>query len=279
MKAGIIGCGFVGCALAEGIKSSAEILKVDPKLGTNISDLCIFNPDLIFICLPTPMALDGTIDISIIENALIEIKELNLTALIIIKSTIHPGNIEEIEKKFPDFVYNPEFLREQFAYEDFVNSDLIVFGGEKRSCKILAKFYENYTKCKNKEFMFTDAKSASLIKYAINSFLATKIIFFNELKELFDNIGTNENWDVFTKLISIDKRIGDSHMKVPGDDGKYGFGGACFPKDTSAFLKYAESRGIKLNLIKNVINTNNQIRAKYNVTEREKEQNINYTKK
>ena len=94
---------------------------------------------------------------------------------------------------------------------------------------------------------------ASLVKYTINSFLATKVIFFNEIFNLFNQINSNESWDIFTSIISKDERIGDSHMMVPGHDGRFGFGGACFPKDTSALISYADSLDVDLSLIKDAI--------------------------
>ena len=115
-----------------------------------------------------------------------------------------------------------------------------------------------------------------MIKYTINTFLATKVIFFNELHNLFDATNTNESWDNFIYFLSKDPRIGNSHMMVPGHDGRYGFGGACLPKDAAAIMKYSNSLNVELGLIKNVINTNNQIRAKYNKgTYREDEKILN----
>jgi len=277
MKIGIIGYGFVGKALCNAFHDSVELFKVDLKLNTTIEELNEFSPDATFICLPTPMKDDGSQDISIVEKIFYKIKDLNLSGLIILKSTVHPGNINILEKILPDFVYNPEFLREKHASDDFINSKLIVFGGKKDSRIKLSKIYSNYTKCKYSEYIFTDAVSASLIKYTINTFLATKVIFFNELHNLFDATNTNESWDNFIYFLSKDPRIGNSHMMVPGHDGRYGFGGACLPKDAAAIMKYSNSLNVELGLIKNVINTNNQIRAKYNKgTYREDEQNIKY---
>ena len=183
----------------------------------------------------------------------------------------------EIEKMVPDFVYNPEFLREKHAETDFINADLIVFGGKLKSVHRISEFYLNYTKCINTNYVSTDPHAASLIKYTINSFLATKTIFFNEMHDLFAKTPTNEKWEDFIKFLSIDKRIGDSHMMVPGHDGRYGFGGACLPKDSAAIIKYAESLNINLKTIKSVVKTNNKIRAKYNSkTNREDVQNIKY---
>jgi len=277
MKIGIIGYGFVGKALFEAFHDSVETFIVDLKLNTTIENLFEFGPDATFICLPTPMKDDGSQDIAVVEETFFKIKDLNLPGLIILKSTVHPGNINILEKVLPNFVYNPEFLREKHASDDFINSKLIVFGGEKDCTNKLSKIYSKYTKCKCNDYIFTDIASASLIKYTINTFLATKVIFFNEMHDLFNATNTNESWDNFINYLSKDFRIGNSHMMVPGHDGRYGFGGACLPKDAAAILRYAKSLNVELTLIKNAINTNNQIRAKYNKeTYREDEQNIKY---
>jgi UDPglucose 6-dehydrogenase len=122
--------------------------------------------------------------------------------------------------------------------------------------------------------------SASLVKYTINSFLALKVIFFNEMKSVFDNFNTNTEWSDFINSLSKDKRMGNSHMNVPGPDGRYGFGGPCFPKDVKALIQYSKEIGNELTLLKKANSINNNIRAKYNdETVREKEQNIKFNSK
>ncbi len=280
MKIGIVGYGFVGKALEKGLNDDVAIKKIDPKLNTSLEDLKLFSPDAIFICLPTPMSNDGTQDISILENSLKELKKLNLKSLIIIKSTILPDNILIIEKIFPKFVYNPEFLREKHAVEDFIQSRLIVFGGNEVETKLVSEIYKKYMKCICKDYVFTDAITASLIKYTINSFLATKVIFFNELHNLFSKVSKNESWESFINFISKDKRIGSSHMMVPGHDNRLGFGGACLPKDSTAIIKYAESNDTNLNLLMKAVEINNKIRSAYKErTNREEDQNITYISK
>tara|TARA_X000000950_G_C13793568_1_gene610427 strand:+ start:356 stop:1207 length:852 start_codon:yes stop_codon:yes gene_type:complete len=279
MKTAIIGYGFVGKALANGFKNNLEVKLIDPKLKTKISDLESFNPELVFICVPTPMNNDGTQDISILEKVLIEINQNCPDSLVVIKSTLLPSFAELIKDLCKRLVLNPEFLRENFAIQDFINSDLIIFGGNEKECKYLSKFYQTNTKCINKNHVIVDFTSASLIKYTINSFLATKVIFFNEIKEIFDKSETVESWTNFIAALSLDKRIGNSHMLVPGSDGRYGFGGACFPKDTNALYHYSCEVGAKFELLEKVISLNNSLRAEYtDPTKRELEQNINFNK-
>ena len=277
MKIGIIGYGFVGKALAAGLNEDVSLLKIDPKLNTNINDLIDFKPNAIFICVPTPMNEDFSQDISILNDVIKKLNVLNLQSLIVIKSTVLPKYIIEIEKQISEFIYNPEFLREKHANQDFIESKLIVFGENNTSAKKLEEIYRGHSKCICTDYIYTDAIAASLIKYTINSFLATKVTFFNELNSLFNQSGTEESWDNFILAIANDPRIGNSHMQVPGHDGRLGFGGACLPKDSNAFNIYSEEVGEPLSLLKKVIKTNNKIRAKYNVkTLRELEQNIKY---
>ena len=97
------------------------------------------------------------------------------------------------------------------------------------------------------------------------------------MKFIFDNLNSQSKWLDFINALSKDKRIGDSHMNVPGPDGRYGFGGPCFPKDVSALIEYSKEIGFELNLLTKANTINNNIRAQYNdLTEREKEQNIKY---
>jgi nucleotide sugar dehydrogenase len=277
MKIGIIGFGFVGKALHYGLKEDVNSIEIDPKLNTNIEDLKNHKPDIVFICLPTPMNDDGSQNIDIVNNVISEINKFDSNLLIVVKSTILPKYVEEISKICKNLVINPEFLRENYAEEDFINSEIIIFGGEEENCKKLSSFYTNHTNCICKEHIITDDKSASLIKYTINSFLALKVIFFNEMKSVFKNLNTETEWSDFINALSKDKRIGSSHMNVPGPDGRYGFGGPCFPKDVSALVEYSEEIGHELSLLKKANAINNNIRAQYNdLTDREKEQDIKY---
>ena len=277
MKIGIIGLGFVGKALKNGLRDNVDCIEIDPKLGTNLDDLKNYEPSIVFICLPTPMNDDGSQNIELVKDVINEINKFNQDILIVIKSTILPKYVEEFSNINTNLVINPEFLRGNFANEDFINSNIIVFGGEDKSCVKLGNFYEVHTKCICKDYVNTDLMSASLLKYTINSFLALKVVFFNELKSVFDNLNSNNDWSNFISSLSRDKRIGDSHMSVPGPDGRLGYGGPCFPKDVNALVKYSQEIGAELTLLKKANNINNNIRAKYNnETVREKEQNIRF---
>ena len=276
MKVSIIGHGFVGKALENGLKD-AEILVIDPLYNNQISDLNAFKPEYLFICVPTPMTDEGDQDLKILSNVINDIKKINLDSEIILKSTVLPNKITDIEALIPNIIYNPEFLTENNAFDDFINSDLIVLGGNNKNLKKISSFYKTHTKCVTKNIIHTDLISASLIKYTINSYLASKVMFFNELHNLFKKSGTDESWENFIQAVSSDSRIGKSHMKVPGPDGRFGFGGACFPKDTQALFKYSLDVDSPLEILKKVIDLNNVIRSSYkSSTKREDDQNINF---
>lgn len=277
-RLGVIGHGFVGKATDLGFKDDVDRFIVDPKYDTTIKDLENFDPDCIFLCVPTPMKSDGSQDSKILENVIYDISESSLCKkIVILKSTILPEKIKKITSLLEDFVYNPEFLTEKNAANDFINSDFILLGGEKKVCIKVSEIYKKYTKCETDNFIYTDFTSASLIKYTINSYLASKVIFFNEIKKIFDSSTSQESWENFISYVSSDKRIGTSHMMVPGHDGKLGFGGACFTKDTAAIYKHSLEIGKELTLLKKVIDINNSIRSSYpDLDDREIDQNVNY---
>lgn len=280
LKIGIVGHGFVGKATDWGFSKNTNKFIVDPKNETNIEQLAEFNPELIFVCVPTPMGENGIQDSSIIEAVVQELSAKCRESIIVIKSTVLPSILEDIKKVNPKIIYNPEFLREKHANEDFMNSEMIIFGGDKNIASQVSKFYLDHSRCKTKKHIFMDISSASLVKYTINTFLASKVMFFNEMHEVFNKLKSNDSWELFIKTLSLDKRIGESHMNVPGHDGKKGFGGACFPKDTAALLKYAEGIGVELHVLRSVINRNNIIRGQYaELDDREKEQNISFDDK
>tara|TARA_Y100001935_G_C17284502_1_gene499510 strand:+ start:990 stop:1853 length:864 start_codon:yes stop_codon:yes gene_type:complete len=277
LKLGIIGHGFVGKATDWGFNKRVSKFIVDPLLGTNIKDLKDFGPEIIFICVPTPMKNDGSQDSSIIEKVLEELVVYCPNAIKVVKSTVLPSILDELQKFDSKLVYNPEFLREKHANVDFVNTDMIILGGDRNISTKVSNAYLRHSRCKTKEHIFTDLKTASLIKYSINTFLASKVIFFNELHSLYEKLDVKDSWESIINIISRDHRIGDSHMSVPGHDGRKGFGGACFPKDSLALIKFANSLKIDLGSLISTVKINNKIRTEYKELEsRESEQNVSF---
>lgn len=272
----IIGHGFVGKAIDECFpKSNKFIIDIDSK--NQIKDLVDINPNIIFICLPTPMNDDGSINSKIIESVFIEIKKYGIDCINVLKSTVTPDVLQKLSQHTSRFVYNPEFLRENTAVDDLINSQINILAGNRNDCLEVQNIFINFSIKKNLNFKITDIETASIIKYTINAFLASKVLFFNQIKEIFDNQNFNGSWDDFLNLICLDTRIGESHINVPGPDGKKGFGGACFPKDIAALINYASNINVDLSILKEIQEKNNNIRSEYKKSNREAEQNIKYT--
>tara|TARA_B100001057_G_C22721179_1_gene899756 strand:+ start:369 stop:1238 length:870 start_codon:yes stop_codon:yes gene_type:complete len=280
LKLGIVGHGFVGKATDWGFNKRVSKFIVDPLHNTTIAHLKDLKPDIVFICVPTPMRDDGSQDSSIIEKVLEELVTYCPNAIKVVKSTVLPFLLHELQRLDSKLVYNPEFLREKHANLDFINSDMIIFGGDRNISTQVSNAYLRHSRCKTKEHIFTDLKTASFIKYSINTYLASKVIFFNELNSLYEKLDVEDSWESVINIISRDNRIGDSHMNVPGHDGRKGFGGACFPKDSLALVKFASSLGVNLNSLISIVKINNKIRSAYaDLDSRESEQNVSFDDK
>jgi len=277
---GIIGHGFVGRAVEFGFDTENTVIRIaDPRYSSTTKELFTtdgFDPDVVFICVPTPMGDDGSIDASILLDVCNELKEYGNGCIGVIKSTVTPDRLMECFDVYDNLVYSPEFLRESSANEDFVNPNMHVFGTHRMdAASEIVVLYNSYSKCKPCPYFLVKPEVASMIKYTINCFLATKVTFFNELYEVFEQMGVGDQYEDFTSILMNDPRMGDSHMQVPGTDGRRGFGGACFAKDTSAFLKFAGED--TLALLNRAIKVNSYYRSQYDdLDKREKEQNVNY---
>ena len=260
MKLGIIGKGFVGSAVAHGFDKDCDQVIVDPKYTDNeITD--VLDCKLVFVCLPTPPNEDGSINVDIVNDVLIELSMRDYKGVVVVKSTIIPDYLHEFKKEFDlKIVYNPEFLTESNANEDFKNPPFQVFGGKWRDCEVVEKAYLRHSSVRIVPTFKVDLTTASLLKYTINSWLANKVTFFNELKQLHELGSSMVSWEQFTDMLSRDDRMGNSHMKVPGPDGEPGFGGHCFPKDTEALLHYANNKNIKMSVLRKAVQTNKKLR-------------------
>jgi UDPglucose 6-dehydrogenase len=257
----IIGHGFVGQAVDYAFSNISRYI-VDPKYDTEIPNDTLLHYDIVFVCVPTPMGSDGAIDTSILDSILQRVKD---HPLVVVKSTVTPDIIEQY-----NVVYNPEFLTEKAANEQFVSAKFHILGGNPLDTITVEQFYRHNSLCDEADFYHMTAAEASYVKYTINSFLALKVTFFNQL---YDTISaTDSNFMTVIKAVAADSRIGSSHTKVPGFDGKQGFGGACFPKDLSAFTKHSN----KLTLLEKCIMINNDYRSQYELDNREIEQHVNY---
>ncbi len=266
IRIGIIGKGFVGSAVEYGFscdsnfKSQIKIFDKNPSLSKHSLSETINSSDFIFVSVPTPAKLGGEIDLKILDNALFEINECRKNnCIILIRSTITPGTSEMFSKKYPKLkiVFNPEFLTEKNANEDFINQSRIILGGDKNLTKKVSELYKKRFG-ERIHIIETNFQTAELIKYMNNCFLATKISYMNEMKLLSNKV--NANWDQAIEGFIADPRVGNSHFNVPGHDGKYGFGGSCFPKDIQALIKFGEQIDIDTEVLKAVWKTNLKVR-------------------
>jgi UDPglucose 6-dehydrogenase len=276
-KLGIIGHGFVGKAVDYIFSTnSVEKFIVDPKISENtLQDLCAWQPNCVFICLPTPASDDGSIDTKAIDEAVMRL--VNQTdAFIVIKSTITPDVIDRLSRIDGRIVYEPEFLNESNAKEGMTNARYRVFGVQQQEAASHLEGLYNYFSLANPAQTITMSPvEASFFKYTVNNYLAMKVTFMNQLKKVMDDFGGSYNQ--LSRALMADQRIGHSHMKIPGHDGRDGFGGACFPKDLSAFINFIDNRTDQSSEIwKTVQNLNNEIRSEYDLNDREREQNVDY---
>ncbi|MAD24249.1 MAG: UDP-glucose 6-dehydrogenase [Verrucomicrobiales bacterium] len=208
--------------------------------------------DVIFIAVPTPPLDDGAVDLSFIEFVAREIAACMTSYKVIVdKSTVPVKTGEKVEETIKryckadcefDVVSNPEFLREGFAVDDLMNPDRVVIGSTSdRANEAMQKIYQPF----NAPIVFTDINSAELIKHAANSFLAMKISYINAVAAICEASGANV--EEVANGIGMDDRIGRRFLNA-----SLGFGGSCFPKDLSAFIRISDDLGYDFGLLKEV---------------------------
>ncbi|MGH9114669.1 MAG: UDP-glucose dehydrogenase family protein [Acidimicrobiales bacterium] len=207
--------------------------------------------EFVFLCVPTPQGADGAADLRFVEQAAAQIApHLAAGAVVVTKSTVPVGSVEVVVEALgrPDtaVVSNPEFLREGSAVHDWLHPDRVVIGSDDRAAaKKLAALYEPL----GAPVLITDPASSETIKYACNAFLAAKVSFVNAIANLCEAVGA-DSVDVIRGM-SYDRRIGADHL-APGP----GWGGSCFPKDTSALIRIAGDHGYDFALLKGAVAAN-----------------------
>ena len=233
-------------ALGRLLKSKTLSFSTD--VLTSVADASI-----VFLCLPTPQGDDGNADLSYIENVARAIgSHLSSDAVVVNKSTVPVGTSVQVAKwlgrEDVSVVSNPEFLRQGTALQDFLHPNRIVVGGD--NAIAVEKVASLYSKI-DAPVLRMNAASAEALKYAANSFLATKLTFINAIADICELVGA----DIFDVVggLGMDPRIGDQFLN-PGP----GWGGSCFPKDTRALVKIAEEQGYDFALLRGVIQTNDE---------------------
>ena len=267
-KIGIIGRGFVGSAVEFGFSAQTgcdaqiKVYDKDPAKSIHTLKDTVNKSDFIFLSVPTPSNKDGSMHLGILESVLQDIQVVNKRKdnIILIRSTIIPGTTTKLNKKFKNLnlVFNPEFLTERSAKYDFINQTRFILGGRKKYTARVAELYKwrfgDSVPC-----IETNYETAEMIKYMNNCFFATKVSFLNEMKQVADKC--NVDWDVAVEGFVRDGRIGHSHLAVPGPDGKFGFGGSCFPKDIQAMINFGyKYLDLNLHTLKGVWETNLTVR-------------------
>ncbi len=279
-KIAIIGAGVVGQSTGKGFQRLGyDVIFYDIlhekrnslssegyKVGSSIAEV-VSKSDISFVCVNTPTEKDGRQDLSQVTSVIHPILKALETAkkyhLIVFRSTMLPGTMRNRLLEYfrcsssllfgldYDVCYNPEFVRENSANEDFFNPDRVVIGIEgerKESAETLQKLYRPLSK----DILVTDYESAEMIKYVSNCFLSLKISFFNEMAEVCEKIGANE------KMVSLgvkkDKRIGEYGTKAGRP-----FGGKCLPKDTKAFAAFLKTLNIEPDLLQATLDINDKV--------------------
>ena len=259
MNIGIIGQGFVGNAVYKKFKKFYNVLTYDiikERCNSSLNEIKK-NCDVVFICVPTPMNQDGSCDTSFVESVLKDLSD-SKELIVINKSTVLPGTTDRFNAQFQNLqiVFNPEFLTERNAEKDYENQNRIILGGPRPATNILKTIFSKVFP--ETMIIKTGPAHAEMIKYFTNSFLATKISFANEIYQICKKL--NLDYDKVIEYSVYDKRIGNSHLSVPGHDTDFGFGGHCLPKDLTALIKLSEELGTTNNVLKSVLKTNNNVR-------------------
>ena len=267
MNIAVVGCGFVGGTVADFLEEKGiSVVRVDPKYyDTKIEDV-VNVVDGIIVAVPTPTNFDtGRVDMAPVLVTCETIANINPNVPILLKSTFPTDQLRQLPLSV---VVNPEFLREAHAAEDFRKQQLFILGSDmsKNDTKFsvndyndFAVFWHDFFKplLPNAEFVMCNRETASMIKYAHNAWLATKVAWFHDLHS---NLPFNVNWNDFTSTLAKMPNIGPSHMNVPNSEGTYGFGGSCFPKDVKAMIGFTNHEILKK------VETRNDFLKKKNVT-------------
>ncbi|OGM25695.1 hypothetical protein A2962_03950 [Candidatus Woesebacteria bacterium RIFCSPLOWO2_01_FULL_39_61] len=264
-KIGVIGWGYVGAATGKGFLKNKKnkVYWYDKyKKSPYTFEEVLNSSEFIFVCLPTPMLRDYSgMDMSVVKEVVHKIAKglEHSNKVVIIKSTVLPGTTLSFSKKFPrvHFAMNPEFLTQEHANEDFLNPSRTIIGvNDKRVGERIKKLYKSILPGGRKYFI-TDFTSAELAKYMSNLVLASKVLLANEFYFLAKKIGAR--YDQVRQMVEADHRIG-THLKTPGPDGDFGFGGACFPKDMLGLLAFAKKKGVDVSALDAIWKKNLKIR-------------------
>jgi len=260
MKIGIIGVGNVGSAVRHGLtRIGHEVSIFDVKMPeTALAH--VLPSDIAFVCVPTPQAADGTCDVSIVERVVDDLAKNQYRGLVTIKSTVEPGTTDRLQKKHTSlrFAFCPEFLRERAMYIDFVeNHDVLIAGVYNESdAELLKEAHGSLPK----QYAVVTPLEAEFAKYFSNVFNALRIVFANQFYDVCKAAGADYN--KVKNAIVKHRNIHDVYLDC--NENFRGFGGACLPKDSSAFAKYAKKitgEGDLLSLFEGIVEINKRYKT------------------
>lgn len=258
---GVVGYGYVGKAVEYGFKPNNQVLVYDKFLPSVTLPRVVKKSQIVFVCVPTPMdRAYQKIDLSIVEQVVGDIvrsaKRSKKRPIIVIKSTVIPGTTRKLGEKFKykEMAFNPEFLTEANYLDDFVNADRIIVGGDIDWVRqrVVDLYRDSFPRTK---VFQTDPVTAEMVKYMANTFLATKVLFANEMYDLCEKLGIK--YEEVKSMVVADHRIFDSHLDITT---QRGFGGKCFPKDTVALLGLAKELGVDLSVLEAAWKKNLKVR-------------------
>jgi UDPglucose 6-dehydrogenase len=252
---GIVGIGYVGGAIKYAYDINnipIETYDINPSLNPTCSTLeeLVSKTNLIYVCVPTPMTAEGNCNISIVEGVVDGICEIADDKVIVIKSTVLPGTTRYLQENHPNntILFSPEFITDANFINDYLNQDIMLVGyvnNKEIAQHVLDEQISTVTTVNTPRLV--DATSAEFFKYLANTFLATKVSFANEMFNISNALGIN--WEDIIDLTRMDPRLGKTHWRVPGPDGKFGWGGTCFPKDMSAIINQSAKLGVDTTLL------------------------------
>lgn len=261
----VIGKGFVGDAIGFVLSKTHTVFYHDPDKGENYNIQRLDDIDGVVLCLPTPADKNGFCDDELVTRYYDHVRAIRKDLHIMIKSTTSISTLQKLQSYEDEYLtYSPEFLIASKARESLIGARFFVYSSFKiTGASFWTDIFNPCVKYGDESYYCDSLVEAGFVKYGINSFLATKVTFMNQMYDLFKSVTLGKgNFENVTNLMSMDPRIGDSHMQVPGPDGLFGWGGACFPKDTSEFHKLSLFYNKPLTVLGTAINANDQHRKK-----------------
>lgn len=256
MKIAIMGMGVVGRAVAAGARGCSLSTFDKYRTDRTANMLAFDETEMCFVCVPTPTDQCGQ-DLIEIHACLEGLAKRNYKGVVVMKSTVIPGTMDILKNMYPSLrlVHNPEFLTERNAKQDFIKQPAVLLSGDLSDTLEVDKFYEKILKVP-RTFSSPKYLTTEWAKYLHNCALAVKLSYLNEIYAL---IGSQEIYDRAVEYADLFGNIGTNHA-VPGPDGKFGWGGMCFPKDMLAVFALALEKKIQAHTIKGAIDTNRALR-------------------